>query len=167
MAIKNTANPTYVPTICRKKDIKGGWECPAAADSASGQAGVGVCETHPGAASGPVTACADHLNPSCGTVLGYGYTCTQDMGIFGAALKGKLLSSFCPESCHTCPAASGPTRYCTDNTKWKDGDGYGCSDYTDPTLQARHSPLPSSDPSQFPSTCSSLPLVFGCSNVAC
>ena len=27
--------------------------------------------------------------------------------------------------------------------------------------------LPSSDSSQFPSTCSSLPLVFGCSNVAC
>ena len=27
--------------------------------------------------------------------------------------------------------------------------------------------LPSSDSSQFPSSCSSLPLVFGCSNVAC
>ena len=27
--------------------------------------------------------------------------------------------------------------------------------------------LPSSDSSQFPSTCSSLPLVFGCSKVAC
>ena len=27
--------------------------------------------------------------------------------------------------------------------------------------------LPSSDSPQFPSTCSSLPLVFGCSNVAC
>ena len=34
--------------------------------------------------------------------------------------------------------------------------------------QARQSPLPSkSDSSQFPSTCSSLPLVFGCSTVAC
>ena len=34
-------------------------------------------------------------------------------------------------------------------------------------FKARQSPLPSSDSSQFPSTCSSLPLVFGCSNVAC
>ena len=33
--------------------------------------------------------------------------------------------------------------------------------------QARQSPLPSSDSSQFPSTYSSLPQVFGCSNVAC
>ena len=34
--------------------------------------------------------------------------------------------------------------------------------------KARTSPLPSkSDSSQFPSTCSSLPLVSGCSNVAC
>ena len=33
--------------------------------------------------------------------------------------------------------------------------------------EARQSPLPSSDSSQFPSTCSSLPLVSGCSNVAC
>ena len=33
---------------------------------------------------------------------------------------------------------------------------------------ARQSPLPSKpDSPQFPSTCSSLPLVFGCSNVAC
>ena len=33
---------------------------------------------------------------------------------------------------------------------------------------ARQSPpLPSSDPSQISSTCSSLPLVFGCSDVAC
>ena len=32
---------------------------------------------------------------------------------------------------------------------------------------ARQSPLPSFDSSQFPSTCSSLPLVFRCSNVAC
>ena len=32
---------------------------------------------------------------------------------------------------------------------------------------ARQSPLPSSDSSQFLSTCSSSPLVFGCSNVAC
>ena len=29
------------------------------------------------------------------------------------------------------------------------------------------SPLPSLDSSRFPSTCSSLPLVFGCPNVAC
>ena len=33
--------------------------------------------------------------------------------------------------------------------------------------EARQSPLPSSDSSQFRSTCSSLPLVSGCSNVAC
>ena len=32
---------------------------------------------------------------------------------------------------------------------------------------ARQSPLPSSDSSQISSTCSSLPLVFGCSDVAC
>ena len=34
-------------------------------------------------------------------------------------------------------------------------------------LMARQGPLPSSDSSQFPSTCSSLPLVCGCSNVVC
>ena len=33
--------------------------------------------------------------------------------------------------------------------------------------QARQSPLPSCDSSQFPGTCSSFPLVSGCSNVAC
>ena len=33
--------------------------------------------------------------------------------------------------------------------------------------QARQSPLPSSDSSQISSTCSSMPLVFSCSNVAC
>ena len=32
---------------------------------------------------------------------------------------------------------------------------------------ARQSPLPSLDSSQFPSICSSSPLVFGCSDVAC
>ena len=35
------------------------------------------------------------------------------------------------------------------------------------THPARQSSLASSDSSQFLSTCSSLPLVFGCSNVAC
>ena len=34
-------------------------------------------------------------------------------------------------------------------------------------LLARQSPLPSSDSSQFSSTCSSFSLVFGCSTVAC
>ena len=34
-------------------------------------------------------------------------------------------------------------------------------------IAARQSPLPSPDSSQFPSTCSSSPLMFGCSNVAC
>ena len=39
--------------------------------------------------------------------------------------------------------------------------------WTSVMRQARQSPLPSSNPSQISSTCSSLPLVFDCSDVAC
>ena len=46
--------------------------------------------------------------------------------------------------------------------------GYSCTSYpTGYDSKARQSPLPSSDSSQVPGTCSSFPLVVGRSNVAC
>jgi len=115
-----------IPSICDKKSPDGSWICAASSDNVNTQ-GVGSCEPNPKVSKGVQTACKDHLNPSCGTVLGYGYTCSQDMGIFG--IKGKVLSDYCPESCGKCPKADGPKRYCRDNDKWTDAQGNNCQAY--------------------------------------
>ena len=54
-------------------------------------------------------------------------------------------------------------------TFWYCSFGLPCDAQLDQHVRAvaRQRPLPSSDSSQFPSTCSSLPLVSGCSSVAC
>lgn len=118
----------HVPTICTKKTADGKWQCPTPSDGAP--PGAGICEVHPGAVTGPVTACADHLNPPCPTVLGMGYKCDLDMKAFSPSLAGKHLSDFCPQSCKMCGGGgAGPTRFCSDNGAWKDSTGNACEAY--------------------------------------
>ena len=128
-----------LPSICALKDTTGQDVCPRS----NAAQGVGTCIQNDKIQTGPnaLVACQDHLNPPCTEVINqYHYKCNQDMGVFGAATAGHVLSDFCPESCNVCAEEQedGATRYCADNPHWTSATlGHTCNDYaTNPTLQA-------------------------------